>query len=280
MSTILTHDLRLAPAANPVASKPLARVWAIARGEVKLFLRNRTVLLTAVLLGPAMAAAIGFLNSDMAGTPAFTMLVVNLVFTWGVLLAVYYNLTSIFVARREEKVFKRLVTGEATHGEVVAGAATPSVLVFLAQVVLTAIISMIFFAMPTWDNPLLVVVSLVLSVVVFVGLAAFSTSFTSSSEAAQFSTMPLLMVFIFFSGSNFPLSFLPEPLQVFASYTPLYAASELLMLGMGGATIPGEVHAGFTNSLTAAAQPAAVLAAWAVVSVYLARRYMQFEPRR
>ncbi|HHW82454.1 MAG TPA: ABC transporter permease [Actinomycetales bacterium] len=280
MTTISAADPRLAPAPDPTPSSPLNRIWSIAKAEIKLLARNRTVMATAILLGPLTAAFMAWLNVDAAGLPGFSVLVTNLVFSWGAMLALYYNLTSIYVARREEGVFKRLLTGEATPGETIAAAAVPSSLVFVAQVVLTAVVVVFFFDAPPFTNPLLLVLALAFAVVIFASFAAFSSTFTSSSEAAQYSTLPLLMVFIFFSGTNFPLNFLPEGVQTFATYTPLNAMGELVTIGMGGFTLDGESATGFLESFRAAGFPLAVLLGWTVLAMAITKQYMRYEPRR
>ncbi|MDO5494891.1 MAG: ABC transporter permease [bacterium] len=275
-----TTDPRLAPSPGATPSSPLKRVTAIALAEVKLLLRNRVVLATAVLLGPAMAGFFVFLNREFAESAIFMTYVVNLVFVFGALLALFYNLTTIFVTRREERVFKRLATGEATYGEALAATSAPSVVIFVGQVVLAGVAAAFFAPMPSWDNPLLVVLAMVLVIVCFVSLAAWHTSFTSTSEGAQYTTLPAFIGFMLFSGIGFPTSMMPDVMGRIAEFTPLHAASELILLGMSGENQMAEVHSGFADSMAAGLFPLAVLAGWTVAGVVLARMFMRFEPRR
>ena len=59
-----------------------------------------------VIMGP-------MLGRDLIG-PAFATFLTEMLATWSLLMVVYYNLTVIFVTRREEGVFQRMSTREAT----------------------------------------------------------------------------------------------------------------------------------------------------------------------
>lgn len=277
-----TLDPRFAPATDHRPTTPRRRMAAFARAEARLLGRNRVALATGLLLGPLMAGMFVLVNlgSAQPGSGSFTPHVIAIVLTWSALLTVYYNLTSIFVARREDRVFKRLATGEATSWEVLVAASVPSSLILLAHLVLGSGVAILGFGVPAAPNPLLVVPALAGTVVVCVGLAAASTAFTSSVEAAQYSTMPVFLLLSLTSGTMFPQAMLPEPMQALAALTPLNAASELLSIGLGGTTLVGERVDGLAAGLAAAGSPLLVLAAWCVLAAWLARRYMQFEPRR
>lgn len=274
-------DSRYSPATDPRPSSPLRRTAAIARAEARQLGRNRTALATALLMGPTMAAFLAMVNlgNDLSGG-TFTTFVICMLITWCVLMAIYYNLTSIFVARREDGVFKRLSTGEATSWEALVAAAVPSAGIVLAQVALGGAAAILAFGMPSVTNPLLALVGLAGAMVVCTGLAAASTAITSSVEAAQYSTMPVFMILVFFSGTNFPLAAMPEMVQTIAALTPLNAASQLVSIGLNGSTLLGDRVDGFLGSFPAAGFPLLVLGGWVVASILLARHYMRFEPRR
>lgn len=262
-------------------SRPLARIVAIARAEAKLLGRNRATLVTGLLMGPLMAGLLALFNLDGDATGGtYATFVICMLVTWSVLMAVYYNLTSIFVARREERVFKRMSTGEASGWEALIAASVPSTLILGLQVVLGAAIAVAVFGVPDLTNPLLAVLGLAGAVVVCVALAAASTAFTSSVESAQYSTMPVFVVLVFFSGTNFPLAAMPEAMQAVSAATPLNAASELISLGLNGTDLLGDATAGLWSSFVDAGRPLLVLTVWIAGSIWLARRHMRFEPRR
>lgn len=280
MST-LTVDPRLAPNPSPVASSRIARIAALAAAETKLLLRNRSALATGVLMGPLMVLFVGFMaTGGLTPDADFGVFIVSSALGWCALFTVYYNLTGIFVARRESRVFKRLSTGEATSWDALTASSVPSTVVMLAQLVLAAVVAFLMFGMPEFTNPLVAVIGLVGIVVVCVALAAVSTTFTSSVEAAQYSTLPVFLVLILFSGTTLPLAVMPEWAQIIASYTPLNAATELVVVGLSGANMAGEAAGGFVESFSLTLHPIAVLAGWTALSVFMAARTMRFEPRR
>ena len=279
MSTIPLTDPRLAPARDPRPAGALRRVASIGASEVRLFYRNKTVLLTAVLLGPAFAMVF-LMNLDLTQTPNPTVVVTNLVFSFAAMMAMFYNLTAIYVTRREDRVFKRLLTGEARPMEVAAAAATPSALIFVSQVVLAGVVAVVVFGSPSWDSPVLVVVAFGLTIVCLTGMSGWASSFTSNTEAAQYSTLPVLLVLLVLSGTSFPLSGMPDIFMTVAQTSPMYAASELISLGMSGVDLTGQQYSGFVPTLQAASRPLLVLGCWTVLGVWLASRTMRFDPRR
>lgn len=275
-------DPRLAPATDHRPAGRFRRITSIARAETTLLVRNRTALVTGVLLGPAMAGflALANLGNDIPLDGSYTTFVLCILLTWSVLMTVYYNLTTIFVTRREDRVFKRLATGEATPWEAVIAAAVPASLIVVGQVVLGGVIAMWAFGIPNFTNPLLALLAVVGAIVVSVALAAASSAFTSSVEAAQYSTMPVFLVLGLASGTMFPLAALPDVVQTIAAFTPLNAASELLSMGLNGTDLAGNATSGFVSSFGDALLGLESMAIWLVLSVVAARRGMRFEPRR
>lgn len=280
--TTIQLDPRLAPASDHRPAGRLRRIAAIARAETTLLVRNRTALLTGVLLGPAMAGFLALVNlgNDIPLDGSYTTFVIGALLTWSVLMTVYYNLTTIYVTRREDRVFKRLATGEATPWEAVIAAAVPATLIVVGQVVLGGAIAAWAFGMPSITNPLLALLGLFGAIVISVALAAASSAFTSSVEAAQYSTMPFFLILGLASGTMFPLTGLPPVLQTLASFTPLNGANALVMMGLNGTDLTGAATDGFLSSFVDAGRGLEAIAIWLLLSIVAARRAMRFEPRR
>lgn len=277
-----TLDSRFAPATDHRPSGPLARIRAITGAEGRLLSRNKAAFATGLLLGPMMAGMFVLVNlgNDALLGGSFTGYVVCIVLTWSALMTVYYNLTSIFVTRREDRVFKRLSTGEASQWEALVAASVPSALIMVAHLILGGGVAMAAFGVPEITNLLLVLVGVAGILVVCVALAAASTAFTSTVESAQYSTLPVFLVLGMAGGTMFPLAGLPDVVQTIAALTPINAAVELVSLGLNGTDLAGNAAGGFVESFGAAGFPFLVLAGWCVLGIQLARRYMKFEPRR
>jgi ABC-2 type transport system permease protein len=110
-------------------------------------------------------------------------------------------------------------------------------------------------------------------------LAAVSTSFTRTVEAAQFTTMPLVLTAMMLSGLLVPLSDFPEKLAQVARLLPLTPVVELSRLGLVGETWDGQA---VDTAGAWAASPLAlvVLAGWLGGGALLARRVFRWAPRR
>ncbi|WP_166850999.1 ABC transporter permease [Isoptericola sp. BMS4] len=277
MSTSTTTPARRSPA---VAGG--RRIAALARAETTLLVRNRTALMNAILLplafvgAFAMVADPGGAGADEAttATAVLAMLVVM-----GLLFVVYYNLTTAYVARREDRVLQRLLTGECTRGEILLAPAVPAAAVVVAQVLVGLAAVTALLDPPGLVNPLLVVVGLLGGLAV-IGLFAVATSGLSRTvESVQLTTLPLVVVMLPFAGMFTAPGANDGVFGQIARFTPLRPVVELCWLGLAGTDASGRTLT-LAETFPAAAVPVAVLAAWAVVGVLAARRWMRWEPRR
>ena len=170
-------------------------------------------------------------------------------------------------------------TGELTDGEILLGTAVPTLLVTVAQILLVGVGVV---ALGTWSAPVDVVLPLLALLgggALMVVLAAATTSFTRTVEAAQFTTLPLVIAATLLSGLLVPLSGFPESAATVFRFLPLTPVIELTRLGLVGETWSG--HAVDTAGAWAAApMPLAVLAGWLVVGAVVARRVFRWAPRR
>ncbi len=254
------------------------RVLALASAEIRLLLRNRTAAAYAVL-GPVLmlgsVAGIAVSNGTELDGPGLLTSAIGIT----LVLVAYYNLVTTFVARREELVLQRMRTGELTDAEVLLGTAVPTLLVTLVQILVVAVGVV---ALGRWVTPVDVVLPLLAVLgggALMVLLAAASTSFTRTVEAAQFTTLPLVLVATLFSGLLVPLSGLPGSLAEVCRLLPLTPVVELSRLGLVGETWSGRA-VDTAGAWAAAPVPLAVLAGWLVVGAVIARRVFRWAPRR
>ncbi|NDL56387.1 ABC transporter permease [Phytoactinopolyspora mesophila] len=280
--TVHTENSRRVQPRSGAAGRLVAsgrRIWSLARAEVRLLLRNRTAMFVGAGL-PIATVALLYLTGTHEETTLDTS-VVTVVSLIGVALlyVIYYNLVSTYVARREDLVLKRLRTGELSDAEILGGVAVPAVLLAVLQVLLVGTGAALLLGLAAPVNMLLVVAAVLGGAAVFVLLAAASSAMTRNVEMAQMSTLPVFIVCIIFSGLFIPLSVMPDQLATAAQFLPLTPVVELSNLGLAGTT--GEDAAvGFTETFSAAASPAVILAAWIVIGVELTRRTFRWEPRR
>lgn len=284
MTTLTTPAARPRSGALAGAGGTARRLRALARAELSLLIRNRVAVFYAVLAAPAFVLALGTsglldnIADVMPGGGLTTMLIVLLVLM-GMSMSVYINVTTAVVARREALVLKRLRTGESRGGEILAAVAAPNVVIFLVQVVLVTGVLSLVMEPPALTNPLVAFVGILLGGVVFAELAFLTGVHTRTVESAQLTTMPLFLLAFFASGFIVPLPILPDAVGEVLSRLPVYPVTELVTIGIGGASATGETL-DLGETFTASLEPLAVMVVWALLLGYAVVRSMRWEPRR
>ncbi|GAA4429923.1 ABC transporter permease [Georgenia halophila] len=282
-----TTSAQTSPTAPPGRSAPPAavrasrtgRLLALARAELILLVRNKTALFNAVVLAPGLVAFLALVGGNFFGNDPATAAasIVATLLGIALLMVVYYNLTTTFVARREELVLKRLITGEVTRPEIVMAYAFPGLLITLAQLALGYGAAALLLEPVAVQNALWLLAALAGGTAVFALLAVASSGLTRTVETAQLTTMPMLGIAMLFSGFTLPLQLMPDVVSQVASWTPLHPVVALVQHGFGTMRPDGTVASG---DLVDVAQPLACLAVWALIGLAATRRWMRWEPRR
>jgi ABC-2 type transport system permease protein len=256
----------------------IRRVRSLARAELLLLLRNKTALFSAFVLPLGLIGLAAGVRVEGSGLSVKAFLITSLL-GFVLLAAVYYNLVTAYVARREDLVLKRLRAGELTDREILAGVAAPAIAVALVQCVLAGVAGAVFLGLPVPVNAVLLVVAVAGGMVVFVLLAAASAAFTRTAELAQVTTLPVLMACLLGSGLMLPLETLPDQVANILRALPLTPVVDLLRLGWVGTT-GAAAPADFAGVLGPAARPLGLLAVWLILGTVAVRRWFRWEPRR
>ncbi|MFI9205807.1 ABC transporter permease [Streptomyces sp. NPDC053048] len=248
------------------------RMLALGRAELTLLGRNRMALYMALLMPLtmvwAMSGAMERVDLEETGMTANEVLMTGS-FGYILLFAVYQNLVSAYVARREELVLKRLRTGEAGDAEILSGTALPAVAVAMAQSVLLLIAGVALLDLRAVARPDLVLAGLVLGVVLSVTLAAVTAGQAKTVESAQLVTMPLFLVSLLGSGLFVPVEVMPETLADVCRLLPLTPVIDLIRGGWLGGMDAGEALRALGTALV-----------WSGLGVFAVRRWFRWEPRR
>jgi ABC-2 type transport system permease protein len=251
---------------------------ALGAAELRLLWRNRTAIAYALLLPPLAflfaAQADAFAQGSGVGAVLVTAVAVL-----AIGMAVYYNLVTAYVGRREEFVLKRLRTGELTDAEILAGTAVPSVAIAWLQVLVAVVVGAAAGELGVPVNVLLVVLAMLVASVVFPQLAAATSAMTRTVELAQVTTTPVLVVPLLLCGLFAPIRELPDGFSQVAQVMPLTPVVDLMRLGFLGVDQEGRVL-GTAATFGAAVPSLAVAAAWVVIGVRASRRWFRWEPRR
>lgn len=266
------------PARNVGTVIRISRLRSLSIAELRLFGRNRTALFSALAMPVILAVAVSGAGGGDAGLSTAALVVTSLL-GYVLLAAVYYNLVTTYVTRREERVLKRLRAGELSDTEILTGIATPMVVVALAQMIVFVLAGALLFGLPMPVNAVLLLAGALGGVVVFVLLAAMSTEFTRTTESAQVTTLPIMLTCLI--GSMIYANLDDAPAVVIAALRalPLTPVIDLMRLGWLGTT--GQAApAGFGGVFGDALVPAGIMLAWIVVGVVVVRRRFRWEPRR
>ncbi|MDH6215223.1 ABC transporter permease [Streptomyces pseudovenezuelae] len=248
------------------------RLRALARAELTLLGRNRSAVVTALLVPLALPfsvrPALDQMDLKAEGLSVGIVLVTAAV-GFSFLFAVYSSLVSAYVARREELVLKRLRTGEVGDPEILVGTALPAMCVGLLQSLVLTVACALLLDTGAPQAPYLTVLGLLLGLVLSAALAALTASYTRTVESAQVTALPLLFLSMLGSGIAIPAEALPDRVADVCAYLPLSPAIRL-------------VRGGFTGELSGyeALVAAATALAWTVLAVFAVRRWFRWEPRR
>ncbi|MFI1735918.1 ABC transporter permease [Streptomyces acidicola] len=268
MSTVTS--VRTGASAGTTTS--VGRVAALARAELTLLGRTKATLVAALfvplVLPLSTRSAIDEMDLEGAGLSVGSVLLPASI-GFSLLFAVYSSLVSVYAARREELVLKRLRTGELRDLEILAGAALPSVVIGLVQCVVLVLACTALLDIGAPEAPHLAVLGLLLGLVMWPALAAVVASFSKSVEGAQVAAMPLLLVSMLASGTIAPLEVMPDRLASVCELLPLTPVITLL-------------RGGWTGNLSGYDTLGAVATAvaWTVLAVFAVQRWFRWEPRR
>ncbi|QNS05131.1 ABC transporter permease [Streptomyces xanthii] len=259
-------------ATTTATTTPAGRLRALGRAELTLLGRSKGVLITSLfvplVLPLSLSSTLGEDRLKGTGLDVGTV-VVSSAMGFSLLFAVYTALVSVYAARREELVLKRLRTGELRDAEILAGAALPSAAIGLLQCLVLAAACAAFLDTGMPDAPLLALVGLALGFPMCAALAALTTVVSRSVESAQVAAMPLMLLTMFGSGSFVPLELLPDKLASICELLPLTPVLTLIRGGWSGQLAASDVLSAILTAV-----------AWTVVAVFAVRRWFRWEPRR
>ena len=184
-----------------------------------------------------------------------------------VVFGVHHHLVTVYAARRQELVLKRLRAGLPADGTILVGAALATLALFLAQGVILVGYGVLALGLPGPKNLLFIMLALGLGAAVMAAFAAALSAVTRNSEAAMLTSLPTVALFLATPGVLVPLGALPDGVEEVASYLPLGPFTEVIREGWLGADVVGMLP------------ELGVLAAWLVLASLLARAVFRWEPR-
>jgi ABC-2 type transport system permease protein len=231
------------------------RIAALVWSELRLILRNRTML-TSVLVVPLGLGV--FLTFSQIESPTYVV-AMQLVFALG--MGVYVGGTQTLVARRQSRVLKRFRTSGISDGGLLVGTVGPAAVLALGQLVLFAVFDVVA-GLPAPTAPLAMVVALVGGLALLTTAALATAIVTPTAERAQITTLPLFFLIV---ASAVIIAVLPGGRWVdMLALLPGGAIGALSRIAYGGAWSPYVLVS---------------LVAWPVLFGWLAARNFRWDAR-
>ena len=256
------------PRPRPRPRAPRAAFGEIVRNEARLAWRQPAGIIVSIGISVGLLVIFGEVSafrqtsSNLDGLSAFDVYIPILIaFAIGVIALVY--LPGPLVSYREQGILRRLSVTPVPASWMLAAQLVVQACLMVISVVLLLIVSIAFFGASAPKNPggLILAVILAIAALFTIGLAIAAVSRTASAArgimAAAF--YPLM----FFAGLYYPVQLLPGAFQAISHFSPLGAAVQAMQAAM---------NVGFPP-----AAPLLVLAAYALVFGYLAKRFFRWE---
>lgn len=248
----------------------LSRTTSLGRAEWLQFRRNRTLLFMAFVMPVVFPVGIYAIMRGTGGEDVAAASAAEIFLLFALTLVQFYSVLSMATTRRDEKVLKRLRTGEARDGEILTAICLPGSLVTLIlSVVFVAVLTLAGAPFPA--NPLPMFAAVLLGLVISSALALITSGFTQNAEAAQITSLPVIMLAM---GSQAAIrDLLPDGIARTLDLTPFAVASDLMQVGWIGATTAGDPDNGTWRLFL-------VLVLWAMAAVWAAGRTMRWDSHR
>lgn len=270
---------------HPTTGSTVKRFMALARAETLQFVRNKTLLINAAVVPIAFALVMYFVQSgndesskvDAAATAMEYFLLFALMFVQ------YYTVLSMVTTRRDEGVLKRLRTGESRDVEILSASSFPGAVLTIVFTVVIAVLLMVLGA-PGPVNVVPIIVAVLLGLAVVSGLALVTSGFTKNAEAAQITSLPV-MVLLFASMGLFRQLY-PEAVTEIVDRTPFALIFDLAQYGWAGNTMMDRISADGAAPLSSGEvlaetwQMMLILVVWAVVCLWAGAKYVRWDIRR
>ncbi|WP_307797193.1 ABC transporter permease [Williamsia soli] len=255
---------------------------ALSKAEYRQFRRNKTLVIMGTVFPVALPLITFFLTRNTSGTSAAEVATngLEMFALMAFLFVQYYSVLSLITTRRGEGVLKRLRTGEASDWQIQAAPAVPSAL--LTVIGGGVVVGVIYGAgSPAPINAAALVIALVAGIIVFSLLGLATSAFTKNAEAAQITSMPVMI--LAFVGLTSIRDVLPDRMAGIVDWTPFAALSDLISLGASGklatadeATAPTD----FAGTFTEMGQPLATLGLWTVLTLAVIATSFRWDDRR
>lgn len=270
---------------HPTTGSTVKRFMALARAETLQFVRNKTLLINAAVVPIAFALVMYFVQSgnDEASKVDAAATAMEYFLLFALMSVQYYTVLSMVTTRRDEGVLKRLRTGESRHVEILSASSFPGAVLTIVFTVVIAVLLMVLGA-PGPVNVVPIIVAVLLGLAVVSGLALVTSGFTKNAEAAQITSLPVVV--LLFASMGLFRQLYPEAVTEIVDRTPFALIFDLAQYGWAGNTMMDRISADGAAPLSSGEvlaetwQMMLILVVWAVVCLWAGAKYVRWDVRR
>lgn len=202
--------------------------------DLKLAMRNRAVLFFNYVFPMLFFFFFGWVYKAKEGGTA--LLVVTMVTTIGILGSGFFGAGMRAVQEREENILRRYKVTPITPVPLLFASIAMGIILYLPTVALVIIFAHLLYGMPIPGNLLSLFLFVCCGAAAFRALGMIIAAVVNSSQEANILIQIIYMPMLFFSGATFPLSLMPNWLQILTQFVP----ATYLVTGMSGILQRGE----------------------------------------
>jgi ABC-2 type transport system permease protein len=210
-----------------------------ARAEVRLFLRDKTVLLFSLFFPVITVAFFGYLNrGGQVGQVSYASFLIAGGIGMVVSSAAFQNLSTALARQRDVGILKRLGGTPLRIWTLVGAKVFVAAAVILAQTAIMVTVNVLLFKAELGGSPFWTLVVLTLGVVTFSTMGVALAGLCRNADVASAAGVAVALPMQFLCGTLFPLEAMPPALRHLAQMLPLtyfVDALRLAMLGGSGA---------------------------------------------
>jgi ABC-2 type transport system permease protein len=173
------------------------------------------------------------------------------------------SLPGPLVTYRDQGILRRLSTTPVPRSWVLAAQLVVTFCIAMTSLLILMIVSITAFGLGAPKNPGALVLAIVLSIAALFAIGLSMAAAARSGTAARAIGAGTFYPLLFFAGMWYPRELMPGVLQGISNFTPLGAAVEAIQDSMQGQFPPAE--------------PLLVLAGYALVFAFIARRFFRWE---
>jgi ABC-2 type transport system permease protein len=252
----------------PRPRAPRAAFGQIVRNEVRLAWRLPAGLIFGIGVPLLLLIIFGEIPSFHQPQPSLGGLTllpiyVPIIISMAIAIIALISLPGPLVSYRDQGILRRLSTTPVPPSWVLAAQLVVTFCIAMTSLLILIVVAIAAFGLDAPKNPGALVLAIVLSTAALFAIGLSIAAAARTGTAARAIGAGVFYPLLFFAGMWFPRELMPGILQGISDFTPLGAAVEAIQDSMQGQFPP--------------AQPLLVLAGYALVFAFIARRLFRWE---